>query len=74
LRGERLIMVRIEVKETDEQKARSMAIIEAGPDMLKLYNRSSETGKQILRLFVLLDEATQDKALEMMRESGGTNE
>ena len=53
-------MVRIEVKETDEQKARSMAIIEAGPDMLKLYNRSSETGKQILRLFVLLDEATQD--------------
>ena len=42
--------------------------------MLKFYNGSSETGKQILRLFVLLDEATQVKALEMMRESGGTNE
>jgi len=74
LRGERLIMEKIKVKETDEQKARSVAIIEAEPDMLKFYNGSSETGKQILRLFVLLDEATQVKALEMMRESGGTNE
>lgn len=63
-----------DVKETDEQKARSMAIIEAEPDMLKFYNRSSETGKQILRLFVLMDEATQGKALKMMREDGGTNE
>ena len=67
-------MEKIKVKETEEQKARSVAIIEAEPDMLKFYNGSSETGKQILRLFVLMDEATQDKALKMMQEEGGTNE
>lgn len=63
----------ISINETAEQKVRSITIIEADPDMLKMYNGSSETGKQILRIFVLMDEATQDKALKMMRE-GGTNE
>jgi len=67
-------MARIEVKESEEQKARSMAIIEADPDMLQFYNGASETGKQIWRLFVLMDEATQGKVLKMMREEGGTNE
>lgn len=67
-------MEKVKVEETDEQKARSVAIIEAEPDMLQFYNGSSETGKQILRLFVLMDEATQDKALKMMWEEGGSKE
>jgi len=68
-------MIKTEIRETPEQKARSMEIIEAEPGMLELHNGASEAGKLFLRQFLLLSDADQCKVLEMMlKDVGGANE